>query len=74
MADEHSDVDITTVERDAASLRDLQQLISQFCNHATEVKSFIRSKLSRTTYEGIKSSDVCKKGEVKFTRRKMRYQ
>ena len=34
----------------------------------TEVKSFICSKLSRTTYEGIKSSDVCKKGEAKVTR------
>ena len=68
MADEYSDVDITTVERAAASLTNLQHLISQFCNHATEVKSFIYSKLSRTTYEEIKSSDVCKKGEAKDTR------
>ena len=68
MADEHSDVDITTVERAATSLTDLQYLISQFCDHATEIKSFICSKLSRTTYEGIKSSDVCKKGEAKVTR------
>ena len=62
MADELAEVDITSLTQTPTSLADLQELIGQFVSHATKVKSFICSKLSRTT------SDVCKKGEPKVTR------
>ena len=68
MADELAEVDITSLTQTPTSLADLQELIGQFVSHATKVKLFICSKLSRTTYDGIKASDVCKKGAAKVTR------
>ena len=68
MSDELAEVDVTSVTQTPTSLSDPHQLIGQFNNHATEVKSYICSKLGRTTYDGIKSSDICKKGETKVTR------
>ena len=68
MSDELAEVDVTSVTQTPVSLSDLHQLIGQFNNHATEVKSYICSKFGRTTYDGIKSSDICKKGETKVTR------
>ena len=68
MADELAEVDVRSVTQTPTSLADLQELIGQFVSHATEVESFICSKLSRTTYDGIKASDVYKKGEAKVTR------
>ena len=68
MTDELAEVDVTSVTQTPTSLAGLQDLIGQIVSHATEVKSFICSKLSRTTYDGIKASDVCEKGEAKVTR------
>ena len=67
MSDELAEVDVTSVTQTPVSLSDLHQLIGQFNNHATKVKlkSYICSKLGRTTYDSIKSSDICKKGETK---------
>ena len=62
MSDEHAEVDVTSVTQTPVSLSDLHQLIGQFNNYATEVKSCICSKLGRTTYDGIKSSDICNMG------------
>ena len=53
MTDELAEVDVISVTQTPTSLADLQELIGQFVSHATEVKSFICSKLSRTTYDGI---------------------
>ena len=68
MSDELAEVDVTSVTQTPVSLSDLHQFMGQFNNHATEVKSYICSKLGRTTYDDIKSSDICKKGETKVTR------
>ena len=57
MSDELAEVDVTSVPQTPVLVSDLQ-LIGQF-NHATEVKSCICSKQGLTTYDGIKSSDIC---------------